>query len=138
MGNPESHALITLTVDIVAAHVRSNHVSVNDLPRLIHAVHGTLSALSGADEAVKKKLEPRVPICSSVTPHYLVCLEDGAIVRALKRHLMTHHQMTPAQYRAKWELPADYPMVAPSYSELRRSMAMGLGAKRKASGNRRK
>jgi predicted transcriptional regulator len=141
MGSPRSDdAFITLTADIVAAYVRNNHVSVNDLPRLIQAVHGTLSALSGSGEAAKKKLEPRVPICSSVTPHYLVCLEDGTIVRTLKRHLMTYHQMTPAQYRAKWELPAEYPMSAPSYSELRRSLAkgMGLGAKRKASGQRRK
>lgn len=131
---PSDDALIALTADIVAAHVSNNHISVNDLPQLIRIVHGALSALLGPGEA--EKPEPRVPIRSSVTPHYLVCLEDGTIVRTLKRHLMTYHQMTPSQYREKWGLPADYPMAAPSYSELRRNMAkaMGLGTKRKASG----
>lgn len=134
MGKPRSEddLIISLTADIVAAHISHNPVAVDELAQLIHLVHGKLSELSGARRAPKRP-EPRVPIRSSVTPHYLICLEDGTIVRTLKRHLMTHHQMTPAQYRAKWGLPAEYPMVAPSYAELRRNIAreMGLGARRR-------
>lgn len=132
--------LITLTADIVAAHVSNNHVPINDLPKLIDLVHGALSASLRSGDATDEKPEPRVPIRSSVKRDYIICLEDGAIVRTLKRHLMTHHQMTPAQYRAKWGLPADYPMVAPSYSELRRTMAKasGLGTKHSPIGKRRK
>jgi len=125
--------LITLTADIVAAHVSNNSVSVNDLPQLIQNVHGALSGLGGQPSAPEAKPEPKVPVRSSVKPDYIVCLEDGKKLKMLKRHLMTHYNMTPDQYRQKWGLAADYPMVAPNYAEQRRTLAksIGLGTKRK-------
>ena len=125
--------LITLTADIVAAHVSNNSVSVNDLPQLIQNVHGALSGIAGSSSAPEAKPEPRVPIRSSIKPDYIVCLEDGKRLKMLKRHLMTHYQLTPDQYRQKWGLPADYPMVAPNYAEQRRTLAksIGLGTKRR-------
>lgn len=125
--------LITLTADIVAAHVSNNSVAVNDLPQLIANVHGALASLGGQAAAPEVKLEPKVPIRSSIKPDYLVCLEDGKKLKMLKRHLMTHYNMTPDQYRAKWGLNSDYPMVAPNYAEQRRMLAksIGLGTKRK-------
>lgn len=130
--------LITLTADIVAAHVSNNSVAVNDLPLLIQNVHGALAALGGKPATPEAKPEPKVPIRSSVKPDYLVCLEDGKKLKMLKRHLMTHYNMTPDQYRAKWGLNADYPMVAPNYAEQRRTLAksIGLGTKRKRTGGR--
>jgi len=123
--------LITLTADIVAAHVSNNSVAVNDLPLLISNVHGALAGLSGG-VAPEIKQEPKVPIRSSIKPDYIVCLEDGKRLKMLKRHLMTHYQMTPDQYRQKWGLNSDYPMVAPNYAEQRRTLAkaIGLGTKR--------
>jgi predicted transcriptional regulator len=124
--------LLTLTADIVAAHVSNNSVAVNDLPNLINNVHGALSSLSGR-AAPEVKQEPKVPIRSSIKPDYIVCLEDGKRLKMLKRHLMTHYQMTPDQYRQKWGLNSDYPMVAPNYAEQRRALAkaIGLGTKRR-------
>ena len=128
-GNDDT--LITLTADIVAAHVSNNSVAVNDLPQLISNVHGALSQLSGASSAAEAKPEPKVPIRSSIKPDYIVCLEDGKRLKMLKRHLMTHYQMTPDQYRQKWGLSADYPMVAPAYAEKRRELAKKIGLGRK-------
>ncbi len=127
--------LITLTADIVAAHVSNNSVAVNDLPQLINNIHGALAGLSGRS-APEAKLEPKVPIRSSIRPDYIVCLEDGKKLKMLKRHLMTHYQMTPDQYRQKWGLNSDYPMVAPNYAEQRRALAkaIGLGTKRRKTG----
>jgi predicted transcriptional regulator len=127
--------LLTLTADIVAAHVSNNSVAVNDLPNLIQNVHSALSGISQQSSAPEARPEPRVPIRSSVKPDYIVCLEDGKKLKMLKRHLMTHYNMTPDQYRQKWGLNADYPMVAPSYAEQRRTLAksIGLGTKRKRS-----
>ena len=124
---------ITLTADIVAAHVSNNSVAVNDLPTLISNVHTALAALGTPTVAVVEKQEPAVSIRSSIKPDYVVCLEDGKKLKMLKRHLMTHYGMTPDQYRAKWGLPNDYPMVAPNYAEQRRTLAkaIGLGTKRK-------
>ncbi|MEO5973339.1 MAG: MucR family transcriptional regulator [Sphingomicrobium sp.] len=124
--------LLTLTADIVAAHVSNNSVAVNDLPNLIQNVHGALAGISGS-RAPEAKLEPKVPIRSSIKPDYIVCLEDGKRLKMLKRHLMTHYQMTPDQYRQKWGLNSDYPMVAPNYAEQRRNLAksIGLGTKRR-------
>jgi predicted transcriptional regulator len=124
--------LITLTADIVAAHVSNNSVSVNDLPQLINNIHGALAGLSGQSPP-EAKLEPKVPVRSSIKPDYIVCLEDGKRLKMLKRHLMTHYQMTPDQYRQKWGLNSDYPMVAPNYAEQRRTLAkaIGLGTKRR-------
>ena len=125
--------LIHLTADIVAAHVSNNSVAVNDLPQLIQNVHGALSGLTGLQQAPEAKPEPKVPVRSSVKPDFIVCLEDGKKLKMLKRHLMTHYQMTPDQYRQKWGLSPDYPMVAPNYAEQRRTLAksIGLGTKRK-------
>lgn len=130
-----NETLIALTADIVAAHVSNNSVAVNDLPTLISNVHTALRGLSGAEPQPEHKPEPKVSIRASVKPDYIVCLEDGKKLKMLKRHLMTHYNMTPEQYRAKWNLPADYPMVAPNYAEQRRSLAkkIGLGTKRRRS-----
>ena len=125
--------LLTLTADIVAAHVSNNSVAVNDLPNLIQNVHAALSGISGNAAGPEPKPEPKVSIRSSVKPDYIVCLEDGKRLKMLKRHLMTHYSMTPDQYRQKWGLSADYPMVAPNYAEQRRNLAksIGLGTKRR-------
>ena len=124
--------LLTLTADIVAAHVSNNTVAVNDLPNLIQNVHGALSGISGQSAGPEPKPEPKVSIRASIKPDYIVCLEDGKKLKMLKRHLMTHYNMTPEEYRAKWNLPADYPMVAPNYAAQRRTLAkkIGLGTKR--------
>ena len=125
--------LLTLTADIVAAHVSNNSVAVNDLPNLIQNVHAALSGIVGSNSAPEPKPEPKVSIRSSVKPDFIVCLEDGKKLKMLKRHLMTHYGMTPDQYRQKWGLSADYPMVAPNYAEQRRKLAksIGLGTKRR-------
>lgn len=134
INNDLQETLITLTADIVAAHVSNNSVAVSDLPVLIANVHGALAGLGTPVAVPEVKQEPAVSIRSSIKPDYIVCLEDGKKLKMLKRHLMTHYQMTPEQYRAKWNLPADYPMVAPSYAEQRRTLAkkkIGLGTKRR-------
>jgi predicted transcriptional regulator len=125
--------LLTLTADIVAAHVSNNSVAVNDLPNLIQNVHSALLSISSSGAAPEAKPEPKVSIRSSVKPDYIVCLEDGKKQKMLKRHLMTNHGMTPDEYRQKWGLGADYPMVAPNYAEQRRTLAksIGLGTKRR-------
>jgi len=125
--------LLALTADIVAAHVSNNSVAVNDLPNLIQNVHSALSVIAGHSAAAEPKPEPKVSIRASIKPDYIVCLEDGKRLKMLKRHLMTHYNMTPDQYRQKWGLPADYPMVAPNYAEQRRALAksIGLGTKRR-------
>lgn len=129
----QDELLVTLTADIVAAHVSNNSVAVSDLALLIQNVHGALSGLGGETPTPQVKQEPAVSVRASIKPDYLVCLEDGKKLKMLKRHLMTHYQMTPDDYRAKWGLPADYPMVAPSYAEQRRSLAkkIGLGTARR-------
>ena len=125
--------LLTLTADIVAAHVSNNSVAVNDLPNLIQNVHSALSGISPSRSTVEEKLEPKVSIRTSVKPDYVACLECGKKQKMLKRHLMTSHELTPAEYRQKWSLSADYPMVAPNYAEQRRMLAksIGLGTKRR-------
>ncbi|WP_336970819.1 MucR family transcriptional regulator [Sphingobium aromaticiconvertens] len=123
--------LITLTADIVAAHVSNNSVAVNDLGTLIANVHAALSGLGEPTAIAQVKQEPAVSIRSSIKPDFIVCLEDGKKLKMLKRHLMTHYQMTPADYRAKWNLPADYPMVAPNYAQQRKELAVKIGLGRK-------
>jgi predicted transcriptional regulator len=125
--------LLTLTADIVAAHVSNNSVAVNDLPNLIQNVHSALSGISSSRAAAEPRPEPKVSIRSSVKPDFITCLECGKKQKMLKRHLMTNHGMTPAEYREKWGLAADYPMVAPNYAEQRRTLAksIGLGTKRR-------
>jgi predicted transcriptional regulator len=125
--------LLTLTADIVAAHVSNNSVAVNDIPNLIQNVHQALTGISDAGTASEVKPEPKVSIRSSVKPDYISCLECGKKQKMLKRHLMTNHEMTPVDYRQKWGLSSDYPMVAPNYAEQRRTLAksIGLGTKRR-------
>jgi predicted transcriptional regulator len=125
--------LLTLTADIVAAHVSNNSVAVNDLPNLIQNVHSALAGISGAAAAPEEKQEPKVSIRSSIKPDAITCLECGSRQKMLKRHLMTNHQLTPGDYRQKWGLQSDYPMVAPNYAEQRRTLAksIGLGTKRR-------
>lgn len=124
--------LITLTADIVAAHVSNNSVAVADIPTLIENVHRALHGLSPSDvPAEVERPEPAVTVRASIRPDYIVCLEDGKKLKMLKRHLMTHYNMTPDDYRARWNLPADYPMVAPNYAATRRELAKKIGLGRK-------
>ena len=125
--------ILTLTADIVAAHVSNNSVAVNDLPNLIQNVHQALSGITSSNNGSQEAAEPKVSIRSSVKPDYIVCLECGKKQKMLKRHLMTNHEMTPVEYRQKFKLVSDYPMVAPNYAEQRRTLAksIGLGTKRR-------
>jgi predicted transcriptional regulator len=135
--NPVAHnELLTLTADIVSSHVANNTVAVSDLPNLIENVFSTLSRLGPDARPVEQKQEPAVSVRASVKPDYIVCLEDGKKLKMLKRHLMTHYNMTPEEYRAKWNLPADYPMVAPNYAQQRRTLAKKIGLGTKRSGKR--
>lgn len=124
--------LITLTSDIVSAHVGNNSVAVGDLPMLITKVYNALASLDQPAEVKEPAPEPAVSIRSSVKNDYIVCLEDGKKLKMLKRHLATSYNMTPEQYRARWNLPADYPMVAPAYAEMRSELAKSFGLGRKA------
>jgi MucR family transcriptional regulator, transcriptional regulator of exopolysaccharide biosynthesis len=125
--------LIELSAEIVSAYVSNNPVAQPDLPRLIGDVHTALSGLNTASsaEAVENR-KPAVPIRRSILPDYIVCLEDGKKFKSLKRHLSTHYSLSPEEYREKWGLPSDYPMVAPNYAAARSALAkkMGLGRKR--------
>lgn len=125
--------LIELSTDIVSAYVSHNSVSPNDLPRLIADVHNALKALQSNEvPAPVEELKPAVPVRKSVAPDYIICLEDGKKFKSLKRHLRTHYNLSPEEYREKWGLPADYPMVAPSYSATRSKLAKDNGLGRKA------
>ncbi|MGL5837396.1 MAG: MucR family transcriptional regulator [Sphingorhabdus sp.] len=137
-NNQAHEMLITLTADIVAAHVSNNTVAVSDLPVLISNVHGALSGLGGGLAAPEVAPEPAVPIRNSLKRDYIICLEDGKKLKMLKRHLMTHYGLTPDQYRTKWGLAADYPMVAPAYAEQRRDLAKAIGLGRAPGSGRKK
>lgn len=130
---PVDDTLLTLTADIVAAHVSNNSVAVNDLPNLIQNVHTALSGISASAPAAEEKPQPAVSVRSSIKPDYITCLECGQKQKMLKRHLSTAHGQSPADYRARFGLANDYPMVAPNYAEQRRTLAksIGLGTKRK-------
>ena len=132
---PSQQLLVELTADIVAAYVSNHVVQVSDLTNLIADVHLALNNTASPTPApvVVEKPKPPVPIRKSIEDDYLICLEDGQKFKSLKRHLMTHYNMTPEEYREKWGLPADYPMVAPAYAEARSRLAkeMGLGQRRK-------
>ena len=123
--------LLTLTSDIVAAHVSNNEVASGEVKTLIEDVYGALSGMGGEADAEEPRPEPAVSIRSSVKKDHIVCLEDGKKFKMLKRHLMSEYGMTPDEYRVRWGLPADYPMVAPSYSERRRNLALEIGLGRK-------
>lgn len=130
--NTAHQEALALTAEIVSSHVANNTVAVSDLPGLIRNVYTALAKLGGAIEPEKPRQEPAVSVRASVKPDYIVCLEDGKKLKMLKRHLMTHYGLTPDAYRAKWNLPADYPMVAPNYALQRQALAkkIGLGTKR--------
>lgn len=129
----ERSQLLALTAQIVAAHVASNRIETAALPALIRQVHATLSGLDGGSAApamspaTAERSQPAVPVKKSVMPDYIVCLEDGKKLKMLKRHLMSHYKMTPEQYRERWGLPADYPMVAPNYALQRQALAKKIG-----------
>ncbi len=131
--------ILAITGEIVAAHVANNTVPAADLPKLIHEVHSALANVRSKGRP-KERPEPAVPISRSVKPDYIVCLEDGRKLKMLKRHLRTAFNMTPEEYRERWGLPADYPMVAPNYAKRRSSLAkdIGLGKKQTARPGRRR
>jgi len=132
----ENESYIELAADIVSAYVSNNSISANDLPALIGDVYSALQRVSkGEVEPVVEPLKPAVSVKKSVSPEFIVCLEDGKKFKSLKRHLRTQYNMTPEQYREKWGLPSDYPMVAPNYAAARSALAkqMGLGQQRRRS-----
>jgi predicted transcriptional regulator len=136
--NDSREFLATLTADIVSAHVSNNNVASAELPGLIHGVYESLASLGVAEVVAEPTPQPAVSIRASVKPDHIVCLEDGKKLKMLKRHLMTHYGMTPEDYRARWGLPADYPMVAPNYAAQRRELAkqIGLGTKGRGGGRK--
>ncbi|MDR3372922.1 MAG: MucR family transcriptional regulator [Ancalomicrobiaceae bacterium] len=137
MSDSAANNLIELAADIVSAYVSNNTVSAQDLTALIGDVYGALQRTSSgiAPEPQPEPLKPAVPVKKSVTPDYIVCLEDGKKFKSLKRHLRTQYNVTPEEYREKWGLPPDYPMVAPNYAQARSDLAkkMGLGQQRRRS-----
>jgi predicted transcriptional regulator len=124
--------ILTLTAQIVSAHVRHNSLQPDALPALIRSVHSTLANIGSNAPAPVEKPQPSVPVKRSVFPDYIVCLEDGKRLKMLKRHLQTAYNLTPDQYRERWGLPHDYPMVAPKYAAHRSSLAKSIGLGRKA------
>ncbi|MBB4000625.1 MucR family transcriptional regulator [Aureimonas pseudogalii] len=131
----ETVEILEQTAEITAAYVSNNHLPREEIAGLIAVIHATLGTLGQQPEAVPvpdEPLVPAVPIRKSVTPDYLICLEDGKSFKSLKRHLMTHYDLTPEAYRRKWGLPADYPMVATNYAARRSELARSLGLGRKA------
>ncbi len=127
---PNANELLELTTEIVSAHVGNNSIALGDMPQLIQDVYKTL-AIMGTTPAVPERPKPAVSIKKSVFPDYVVCLEDGKKLKMLKRHLKTAYNMTPDQYRERWGLPPEYPMVAPNYAKHRSALAkkIGLGTK---------
>lgn len=137
VDSTQTQNIIELTADIVAAYVANNQLDGVQLADLIGSVHDSLVKLTtGVSEPVAEPQQPAVPVKRSVTPDYIICLEDGKKFKSLKRHLRTSYDLTPEQYRAKWGLPSDYPMVAPNYAASRSALAksMGLGQQRRRRG----
>ena len=134
----EKGSLVSLTANIVSANVSNNPMAVGDLCEMIKSVHSALSKLESPEEEKTAKRDPAVPIRSSIKEDYIVCLEDGKKLKTLKRYLRARYQMTPEEYRAKWGLPPDYPMAAPSYTNQRRELAhkIGLGLRAEPKGKR--
>jgi predicted transcriptional regulator len=133
MDDTSKSDLIALTADIISAYVSNNPTTRDDLPSLIVEVHDALSKASNRLAAPEREeLRPAVALKKSVTPDYIICLEDGKKFKSLKRHLRTHYNLSPEEYREKWNLPHDYPMVAPNYAAARSSLAkqMGLGTRK--------
>ena len=128
---PSSGDVLRMTADVVAAYVRNNSLATNDLPGVIDAIHTSLADLN-RDGAAAEPPKPAVPIRRSVTPEFIICLEDGKKLKMLKRHLRTSFNLTPDEYRAKWRLGPDYPMVAPNYAKRRSEFAKKIGLGQKA------
>jgi predicted transcriptional regulator len=131
MTDEIKNEILGLTADIVAAHVANNRVATNEVSDLITQVHAALSGLASPKTEAAPEQQPAVPVRSSVKHDYIVCLEDGKKLKMLKRYLRTNYDMTPEEYRTKWKLPRDYPMVAPAYAEQRRGLARKIGLGRK-------
>lgn len=128
MENISPAAMISFAAQIISAHVSNNPVPAAELPSLIREVHKALSTLGApAPAAPQARPEPPIPVRKSIHPDYLICLEDGKKLKMLKRHLKTAYNMTPEQYREKWGLASDYPMVAPNYAAKRSSLAKAIG-----------
>ena len=130
----DNSVMVELTAEVVGAYVSNNPIAASDLPNLINEIHAALTGLSGPAAPVEEERpKPAVSVRKSLGHDYLICLEDGKKFKSLKRHLKTHYDLSPEQYRERWGLPADYPMVAPAYAEERSRLAkeMGLGQKRK-------
>lgn len=126
-GTLSENDLLSLTSEIVSAHVSNNSVAMSDLPQLIEQVYRTLANVGNEPSNAPERPQPAVPIKKSVTPDYIVCLEDGKKLKMLKRHLKTAYDMTPEEYRERWSLPPDYPMVAPNYAKQRSKLAKEIG-----------
>jgi predicted transcriptional regulator len=125
--------VLRMAVDVVAAYLSNNQVAAGQIPEVIHSVFNSLTALEAPPpEPLSEPQKPAAPIRKSVHPDYIICLEDGKKLKMLKRHLRTTYNMTPEEYRAKWNLPADYPMVAPNYARQRSDFAKQIGLGRKA------
>jgi predicted transcriptional regulator len=135
--NQTNNELLEYTTEIVAAHVSNNTVSLPDLPDLINQVYRTLASVESSASTMQERPEPAVPIKKSITTDYIICLEDGKKLKMLKRHLKTAYNMTPEEYRERWGLAADYPMVAPSYAAQRSTLAkkIGLGTRARRGGD---
>jgi predicted transcriptional regulator len=131
VDSKETNDILELTTEIVSSHVGNNSVAVQDIPELIRQVYGTLTTIDQAPSAQPDRPPAAVSVKRSITPDYIICLEDGRKLKMLKRHLKTAYNMTPEEYRERWGLPADYPMVAPNYARQRSELAkkIGLGTK---------
>jgi predicted transcriptional regulator len=125
--NFERSEILSLTTEIVSSHVANNPVPISELPELIKSVYSVLADLVNDEVVLSHDLKPAVPIRNSVTDDYVICLEDGKKLKMLKRHLKTAYNMTPDQYRDRWNLPSDYPMVAPNYALRRQELAKKIG-----------
>lgn len=134
-----NHEILALTTDIVSAHLSNNQMPADEIPALITKIYRTLVNVNGESSGVSsERPQPAVPIKRSVTPEYIICLEDGKKLKMLKRHLKTAYDMSPEEYRDRWGLPADYPMVAPSYANQRSRLAkdIGLGTRGRPAGKK--
>jgi predicted transcriptional regulator len=132
MEEQNQPGLVELTARIVSAFVSKNTLSASELPQLISDTHAALSRVTGGAPPERDEIKPKVPVKRSVMPDHIVCLEDGKKFKSLKRHLRTHYNLSPEEYREKWGLPPDYPMVAPNYARARSDLAkkMGLGTRK--------
>jgi predicted transcriptional regulator len=136
--DPTTSDLLRMTAEVAAAYVSNNTLAATDLTEVIKTIYASLLSLDRSDGMATTTQKPMVPIKKSVTPEYIICLEDGKKLKMLKRHLRTAYRMTPEEYRTKWGLPADYPMVAPTYAQQRSVFAKRIGLGRKPAGKKKK